>query len=455
MNVVRRMADRLSISIEKYMPTSFVFAVFLTAIAFILALVFTDAGPFATVQEYYGGFWIFLEFAMQMSLIIVTGYALASAPLVQRGLERIARLPNSTTQAYLSVIVVGTGLAYINWGLGLIGAGFYALNLAKVRTDLDFGYLVAAAYAGVWPGITGSLSISAPLLVNTPDHFMQDQIGLIPLNQTIWSPMHLSVVVLTFLAFLVLFLLMEPSGDNIQPVPDEKINELLPDVHSQETTADGGTANQSWADQLNHSWLFTIFIVALGGSYIVWRLVTDGLINGLTLNSMNFTLLMAGIALHGGLINYVNAINEAITAAAQVVLQFPFYGGIQGIIVGTGLATLLVQSIVDVATASTYPFFVFLITGILNVFVPSAGGQYIVMADILHGAGSNLGVSDATIVSAYTFGDVWTNLLQPFWALPLLGIVGLRIRDVWGYVLMALLTYGLVTAIVTLVIPTL
>ena len=449
------MADRLSVSIERYMPTSFVFAIFLTAVAFLLAIIFTDAGPFATVQEYYGGFWIFLQFAMQMSLIIVTGYALASAPLVQRGLERIARIPNSTTQAYLSVIVVGTGLAYINWGLGLIGAGFYALNLAKVRTDLDFGYLVAAAYSGVWPGITGSLSISAPLLVNTPDHFMQDQIGLIPLNETIWSPMHLSVVVFTLLAFLVLFWLMEPGSTDVKPVPDEKINELLPDIHDRETATDGGMANQSWADRLNHSLAFTVFIVALGGSYIIWRLGTEGLINGLTLNTMNFTLLMVGIGLHGGLINYVNAIDEAISAAAQVVLQFPFYGGIQGIIVGTGLATLLVQSIVDVSTAGTYPFFVFLITGILNIFVPSAGGQYIVMAEILHGAGANLGVADATIVSAYTFGDVWTNLLQPFWALPLLGIVGLRIRDVWGYVLMALLTYGVVTSIITLVVPAL
>lgn len=449
------MADRLSVSIERYMPTSFVFAIFLTAVAFLLAIIFTDTGPFATVQEYYGGFWIFLQFAMQMSLIIVTGYALASAPLVQRGLERIARIPNSTTQAYLSVIVVGTGLAYINWGLGLIGAGFYALNLAKVRTDLDFGYLVAAAYSGVWPGITGSLSISAPLLVNTPDHFMQDQIGLIPLNETIWSPMHLSVVVFTLLAFLVLFWLMEPGSTDVKPVPDEKINELLPDIHDRETATDGGMANQSWADRLNHSLAFTVFIVALGGSYIIWRLGTEGLINGLTLNTMNFTLLMVGIGLHGGLINYVNAIDEAISAAAQVVLQFPFYGGIQGIIVGTGLATLLVQSIVDVSTAGTYPFFVFLITGILNIFVPSAGGQYIVMAEILHGAGANLGVADATIVSAYTFGDVWTNLLQPFWALPLLGIVGLRIRDVWGYVLMALLTYGVVTSIITLVVPAL
>lgn len=437
------------------MPTSFVFAVVLTAVAFLLALVFTDAGPLTTVQEYYGGFWIFLEFAMQMTLIIVTGYALASAPLVQRGLERVAQIPNSTTQAYLSVIVVGTGLAYINWGLGLVGAGFYALNLAKVRTDLDFGYLVAAAYAGVWPGITGSLSISAPLLVNTPAHFMQDQIGLISLDQTIWSPMHLAVVIFTLLAFLILFRLMEPSPDNVQPVPDDKIDELLPDTNNSEATPDGGVTKQSWADRLNHSLLFTGFIVILGGVYIIWRLGTDGLINGLTLNTMNFTLLMVGVALHGGLINYVNAIDDAITAAAQVVLQFPFYGGIQGIIVGTGLATLLVQSIVDISTASTYPFFVFIITGILNVFVPSAGGQYIVMADILHGAGGNLGVAHANVVSAYTFGDVWTNMLQPFWALPLLGIVGLRIRDVWGYVLMALLTYGVVTGIVTLVIPSL
>lgn len=450
---IRAFAQRLSFGVERYMPNSFIFAIILTIIAAIAAIAMTNTGPFGIVQEWYGGLWLFLEFTMQMTLIIVTGHAVASAPLVQRFLQRIAAVPRSTTQAYTSVILVGAAFGYINWGLGMIVAVFFALQIARVRDDVDFGYLIAAAYAGIWPGIVGSLSVTAPLLVNTPGHFMEDEIGLIPLSETIFSPMILFVVVTTLFAFILLFWRMQPAPENVDPIADERLDELLPD--EDEMAADGGTATptSSIADRLNQNRLLTAFVVVLGGSYVVWNFYTNGPIGGLNLNTMNTTFLMLGLALHGGLYNYVQAVNNAIDAAAQIILQFPFYGGIQGIIVGTGLATVLVNGAVDIASTSTFPFLAYIVSALLNTFIPSAGGQYITMAPLLHSAGGQLGVSDAVIVSAYTIGDTATNMLQPFFALPILGVAQLSVRDIWGYVLTALIVFVTVGCIATLVFP--
>lgn len=207
-DIIRRSANRLNVGIEQYMPHSFIFVVVLTVAAYGLALGLTPAGPFEIVLEWYGEFWGFLQFAMQMTLIIVTGYGIATSPPVRRVLLRLTEVPGSPAQAYLSVVLIGAFFAYFNWGLGLVVAAFYAISLGALREDLDYGYLVATAYIGIWPGIAGSMSITAPLLVNTPGHFLEEQIGLIPLTETIWSPLHLTIVVSTLLLTLLIIYLM-------------------------------------------------------------------------------------------------------------------------------------------------------------------------------------------------------------------------------------------------------
>lgn len=431
------------------MPHSFIFVVVLTVIAYLAALGATSSGPFEIVQEWYDQFWAFLQFAMQMTLIIITGYGIASAPVTRRALKRIARVPKSPVQAYLSVVLVAAALAYMNWGLGLVGASFYAIMLGAYRDDVDFGFLVAIAYIGVWPGVVGSVSVTAPLLVNTPEHFLVDQIGLIPLTETIFSPVHLSVVVATVLVSLLLVYLMRPPQEEIEPLPEAELTELIPDYSVGKT--DGGTLHV--ATRLNQNRLFSGIIVVMGAVIIAHIVTVEGIITALNINSMNFILLMAGLLLHGHPISYIDAVTDGAERASQVILQFPFYAGIQGILIGTGLATLIVDWFVGIATASTFPFFTFLVTGVLNVFVPSAGGQYIVMGEILHSAGSTLGTGDAIIVSAYTIGDGWTNMLQPFWALPVIGIAGLQIRHIWGYVMMGMLLFGLTAGGLLLAFP--
>lgn len=448
-NIIRRMTSRLSVGVERYMPHSFIFAVVLTAVAFVMALLGTSSGPVDIAQAWYGDFWAFLQFAMQMTLIIVTGYGIASAPATRSVLRRIARIPNTPVQAYFSVVIMAGLLAYLNWGLGLVGASFYAIMLGAYRDDVDFGFLVAIAYVGVWPGVVGSVSVTAPLLVNTPDHFLQDQIGLIPLTETIFSPIHLSVVLATLLVSLVLVHLMRPPADEVEPLPESQLSELVPDYTIGET--DGGTIN--FATKLNQNRAFSAIVIVLGAVVIADIVFVEGIITALNINSMNFLLLILGLVLHGHPISYVEAISDGVQRASQVILQFPFYAGIQGILVGTGLAALIVDWFVGIASASTFPLLTFFVTGFLNVFVPSAGGQYIVMGEILHTAGSSLGTSDPIIVSAYTIGDGWTNMLQPFWALPVIGIAGLQIRNIWGYVMMGMIMFGITAGAILLAFP--
>lgn len=445
-NTLRNMADRLSVGVERYMPHSFVFAIILTIVAYIVAVVATTSGPFDVAIEWNNEFWGFLAFAMQLTIIIVTGYGIATAPVVRNGINKLVRFPKTPLQAYLSIATFGFLVTLIHWGLGLVSVALYAVFLGKERDDVDFGYTVAMGYSGATVGAAGSISQTAPLLVNTPEHFMQEQIGLIPLNETIFSVFHLSMVWGVFVVLLLIVYFTYPTQENTEPLPDDRVDELVPEY---ESSMDSTTL----AARFNDSKIFNISIALLGGSVSIWLIMSEGLFQMLELNTMNMIFLTIGIALHGNVVSYAKAITDGAERCGQVILQFPFYGGIQGILIGTGLAALLIDSITATASAETFPFLVWLMTGIINVFVPSGGGQYIVTAEILHPAAETLGVSHAAIVSAYTVGDVWTNLLNPFWALPVLGIAGLQVRDVWGYVIMVLIGYGLVVGSLALLFP--
>lgn len=438
----------MSVGVEKYMPHSFVFAITLTIIAYIVGVLATSTGPFDVVMEWNSEFWGFLGFAMQLTIIIVTGYGIATAPVVRNGINRLVRIPNTPFQAYISIAIFAFLVNLVHWGLGLVAGALYAIFLGKERDDVDFGYIVAIAYSAGVVGAGGSISQTAPLLVNTPGHFMEDQIGLIPLSETIFSPFHLAMIWSTFLVLLVIVYFTYPTQENTEPLPDEKVDDLVPEYQSD-------LGSSTLASRLNNSRIFNISIVLLGGTVSASLIISEGPFQMLELNTMNMIFLTMGIALHGNVVTYASAITDGAERCGQVILQFPFYGGIQGILIGTGLAGILIDSVASISSAETFPFLVWLMTGIINVFVPSGGGQYIVTAEIIHPAAESLGVPHPAIVTAYTVGDVWTNLLNPFWALPVLGIAGLKVRDVWGYVIMVLIAYGVIVGGLALLFPVL
>ena len=422
---MRRIGEFLSECSRKYTPDSFVFALLLTLLVYGLGLILTDHGPFQLIRDWYGGFWNLLAFAMQMVLILVTGYALASAPVIERLMTRLADKPGSGAQGVALVGLVAGLLGCLNWGLSLIAGALLARKVAisaRARgIRVHYPLLAAAGYLGqlVWHG---GLSGSAPLLVNTRGHFMEQSIGIVPLSETIFRPFSL-VVTLGILVIAPLVLMsMHPGQEEVEEMdPEEPVQAAVPPVQGSDLK-----------NRLGNSRVLVGIIGLAGGAFLVDFFWQQGL-GALDLNLVNFTLLMLGLLLHGTPASYAKAVGGGARAAGSVILQFPFYAGIMGMMSYSGLAVVIAQGFVAISTPLTYPFWTLCSAGMINLMVPSGGGQWAVQGPIVVEATRVLGVDVGRSIMAVAFGDQLTNMIQPFWALPLLGITRLRAGDVLGY----------------------
>ncbi len=443
--MVERMGNYFSRWAHKYMPDPMIFAILLTFLTYILGLIFTKATWFGMILDWYKGFWVLLKFGMQMCVILVTGYALATTAPVQKFLRWLAGIPKSTAGAACLVAVVAVIAGLINWGLGLIVGAIFALEVGRqgVTKNRKFHYplLVAAGYAGlaVWHG---GLSGSAPLLVATKGHFLAKDIGIIPVAKTLGSSLNITMTIIWIIVIPLVFFLMSPKDESKIKVIDPKLCV---------TGEEKGTAKEDWtfADKLENSIILS-WIIGLGGLiYIIYYFSKHGF--SLNLNIVNFTFLIVGIILHKRPIAYVRAISEGVRGCAGIILQFPFYAGIMGMMKFSGLVAVIAGWFVAISNATTYPIFTYISACIVNIFVPSGGGQWAVQGPVIVKAAQALHFSIPKTIMAMAYGDEWTNLFQPFWALPLLGICGVRARDIMGYC-MALMFIGIPIFIIMLLI---
>lgn len=425
LRVLSRPATRL---MERWLPDAFIFVIVLTLIAALAAILTQGTSPVDLVRIWGTGFWELLSFAMQMLLVLVTGYILASSPPVRRVLARLAGLARSRGGAILLVSVVSLAASWINWGFGLVVGAIFARELAR-QIRVDYRLLVAAAYSGfvVWHG---GLAGSIPLTIATPGHFTQDQIGVIPTSQTIFSAWNLMIVAALFVAVPLVNRAMLPS-------PDEEIL-INPDL-LRETAPAPATQAPTPAERLETSPVLMYLIGVPGLAWLLLHFAGGGALN---LNVVNFLFLFAGIVLHGTPRSLLAALDEAVRGGAGIVIQFPFYAGIMAIMVETGLAGSLSEWFVSISTAATLPFWSFISAGIVNIFIPSGGGQWAVQAPIMLPAAEALGADMARVAMGVAWGDSWTNLIQPFWALPMLGIAGLKARDIMGFCVIHLVVVG-------------
>ena len=425
LRALSRPATRL---MERWLPDAFIFVIVLTLIAALAAMLGQGTDPVDLIRIWGTGFWELLSFAMQMLLVLVTGYILASSPPVRRLLARMAGLAGSRGGAILLVSVVSLAASWINWGFGLVVGAIFARELAR-QIRVDYRLLVAAAYSGfvVWHG---GLAGSIPLTIATPGHFTQDQIGVIPTGETIFSGWNLLIVAALFIAVPLVNRAMLPSRDEEVLVNPDLLRETAPAPR---------TRAPSPAERLEES---PVLMYLIGIPGLVWLLLhfTGG--GALNLNVVNFMFLFLGIVLHGTPRSLLAALDEAVRGGAGIVIQFPFYAGIMAIMVETGLAASLSEWFVSMSTASTLPFWSFISAGIVNIFVPSGGGQWAVQAPIMLPAAEALGADVARVAMGVAWGDAWTNLIQPFWALPMLGIAGLKARDIMGFCVIHLVVVG-------------
>lgn len=440
--MVKALSRVFSRIVKRWLPDAFLFSVILTFAVFMFGIFFESQSPVKMVQYWGQGFWKLLAFAMQMVLVLVTGHTLAKTKAVESVLKAIASLAKTPSQAIMVTTFVALVACWINWGFGLIVGALLAREVARNVRGVDYGLLVASAYTGfiVWhAGLSGSIPLK---VAQTSNNFMSKIMGdsVIPVSETIfaWQSLLICVVLLVSLPVINKMMMPDP-GDTV---------EIDPALLEEASSDDAGTkakADMTPAERMENSMVISMLLGALGFGYLIYYFANGG---KLALNSVNMLFFFAGIVLHKTPANFLRAANEAIRNTGGIVLQFPLYAGIMGMMVHSGLAGSISQWFVEISTPATFPFFTYLSAGIVNFFVPSGGGQWAVQGPIVMPAAQALGVPLGKAALAISWGDAWTNMVQPFWALPLLGIAGLGIRDIMGYCVVALLWGGAITSAV-------
>jgi len=419
--------------VDRYLPDPFIFVLLLTLITFIIANVFTPASTEQVLSAWGGGFWSLLQFAMQMLLVLLTGYMLASTPPINRALNWLAKFANTAPKAILLVTFISLLASWLNWGFGLVIGALFAKAIAR-HTLVDYRLLVASAYSGfvVWHG---GLAGSIPLTIATDNHFSAQSIGVISTSETLFSSFNIAIVVGLFIIMPLVNRYMLPSkGDSVYV---DKANLTEPETAKVTLTRP--------AEHIEHSRLLGVAIGILGLVYLVYYFAFSG--GTLNLNSVIALFLFTAVLLHQTPHNLLTSLQQAIPSGAGIVIQFPFYAGIMAIMVDTGLAQQISQGFIAVASAESLPFWSFLSAGLVNIFVPSGGGQWAVQAPIVIPAAEALGADMPRVAMAVAWGDAWTNLIQPFWALPVLAIAGLKAKDIMGFCLVQLIITGVFIAL--------
>lgn len=444
----RRFTNGCVALVQRYLPDPFLFCIILTTIAFIIAMPLTKQGPMLMVTHWGNGVWSLLTFSMQMALVLVLGSAMATSPPIHKFLKTLSGIPKTPFQSIVFVTFISLVACWVNWGFGLIVGAILAKEVAKHGRKVDYRLLIASAYSGflIWHGgISGSVPLT---IANLTDTVVAQTGGVltasIPTSQTIFAPFNLIICI----AFLIILPLvnakMHPSGDSVIVIDPNLLKEEPEKVFKRDTPAEKLESNRVM------SWIVVVLIFAL----LVRHFANNGFL--LDLNVVNLIFLMLGVLFHGTPIRYVSAFTDAVKGAGGILLQFPFYAGIMGIMVGinpeTGasLAGVISQFFVSIANYITFPLFSFLSAGIVNVFIPSGGGQWAVQGPIMMPAGAALGVAPNVTAMSIAWGDSWTNMIQPFWALPALGIAGLGARDIMGFCVIDLIVSGLIICLVFL-----
>ncbi len=430
--------------VQRWLPEPFIFAIILTLVAACLAMPICQQTPIEVIEHWGGGVWNLLAFAMQMALVLVCGSTLAAAPAVKRGISALASIPKTPPAAIALVTAVSAIACWLNWGFGLIVGVIFAKEIARRLRGIDYRLLIASAYSGfvVWhAGLSGSI----PLTMATPGEALTMATNgvltsPVPISHTILEPHNLVIVALVIVAIVVTNTLMHPKKDVVTVDPallaEENVATPKPDK-----------ASITPAQRMEHSRLLSWIVALIGFSYLVIHLGFRG--GSFDLGSVIMLFLFLGVLLHGTPLAYVRAFTHAATGASGIILQFPFYAGIMGIITGVGASgicfgTVISNACISISTPTTYPLLTFICAAVLNMFVPSGGGHWAIQAPIMFAAGADLGVDPGLTGTAIAWGDAWTNLIQPFWAIPALAIAKLDAKDIMGFCLIDLLITGII-----------
>lgn len=427
--MIRSISRVMTRVVSRYLPDPLIFAMLLTMLTFVIALSLTPSTPMDLVNMWGNGFWNLLAFGMQMALIIVTGHALASSPPVKRILRMTASLAKTPVQGVMLVTFFGAIASVINWGFGLVVGAMFAREVARRVRGSDYPLLIACAYIGfmTWGG---GFSGSMPLLAATPGNPVEHIAGLIPVSDTIFTRYNIFIT-LSLIAILpfVTRLMMPGKGDVV--TVDPALLEEEPDFQKKLPK------DAPVSERMEESRIITWIICLLGFSFLAMYFIKNGF--NITINTVNMLFLLTGLLLHKTPMAYMRAVSSATKSTAGILVQFPFYAGIQLMMDGSGLGGLITEFFINVADKDSFPLMTFFSSALINFAVPSGGGHWVIQGPFVMPAAQALGADLGKSVMAIAYGEQWMNMVQPFWALPALAIAGLGVRDIMGYCITALL----------------
>lgn len=416
---------------KKYTPDPLIYALLLTAVVFVLGSL-VEGQSAKNIVAYWGkGFWVLNNFTMQMVMILFLGYVLALSGPIKWALFKLASIPKTLPQAAAFATLISLVGCFLNWGFGLIISALFCKELGKKFNGRGFSILVACSYSGflVWHG---GFSGSIPLIVSTPGNFNEAQLGgIVPLSATIFSTLNLSIVGLHFLLLPCLaWYLMRQSDQSPSIIVDEAIATVA------------STDIKTPAEKLENNPIVNILVVLIALSYIFSQALDNTI--AVNLDTINLMLFVMALALHKTPRAFLNACQSASTKVWPILIQYPLYAGIMAIMQKSGLGEILSELFVNLASAKTLPLLVFYSAGLINIFIPSGGGQWAVQGPMVIEAAKGLGADIHSTMLAVAWGDSWTNMIQPFWALPLLAIAGLKAKDIMGPLVFVLLLSGFI-----------
>lgn len=430
-SLTKKIINKFDNFTTKYTPDPLVIAIILSVLVYIWSAFYTGS-LLKPLQAWDNGFWKLLTFTLQMSMILLGGYLVATAPSINKFIITQAKKIKTPQQAIIITTLLSCATSWLNWGFGLVASAIFAMEVGKQLKAVNYRLLVASSYSGfiLWHG---GLSGSIPLLLNSENNFSFHLIGkIIPLSETVFSSLNI-----TLLFTVTICLLLVNSW----------LNKLSPSevTHLQvETEIDMPVKINSPADKLNHSYVVVLVAFILGIMALIINSYKEGF--NADLNNVNYILFFLALLLQKNVSSFMNSVNKGAKKLGPIIVQYPFYAAIMAILTDTGLAKEISQVFINLSTEKTLAF-TFLSAGLINILVPSGGGQWAVQGPIVIPAALELKASLTPTILAVAWGDAWTNLLQPFWALPLLAIANLKIKDILGFCLLNLIASGVVISL--------
>jgi short-chain fatty acids transporter len=414
---------------ERWFPDPLIFALMGIVIVFVAGLLLRESPAKLAIQ---GGknFWTLVPFTMQMVMIIIGGYVVASTPIVYRAIQALAGIPKTPRGAVALVALFSMLTSLISWGLSLIFSGLFVRELAHRVKGMDYRAAGAAGYLGLGAVWAMGLSSSAAMLMATKSAMpatLFNISGPIPLTQTLFLWQSIATTVILIVVSVLIAYLSTPSPENARTAESYGI-QYEPIRASLEVRSKPG----EW---LEYSPLLTVLVAALLCWYLidVFRTSPQGALAALDLNTYNLMFITVGLLLHWRPKRFMRAVADCVPATGGVLIQFPFYAVIFGMIVGTGVAEALAKLFASISTHNTYPLLVAMYSAVLGVFIPSGGSKWIVEAPYVLQAANLNQVNLGWVVQIYNASEALPNLVNPFWMLPLLGILKLKARDIVGY----------------------